>query len=538
MSVRRVTFFVVLATLLAPAAGAAWAVKGSWEPDTKADRLDGWMFQNPDVAPTVNKVYLNGFFGQCTFPCYTPLTSENVNIATGRTMMSTTMMYSYAMFGVWKDCNRDGYVGLGDQGLMEYRAELLIDTGICKPQSVPVTAPWGNPPVGWTPVHNDGVWIHELFPIGGDDVDEVINRDFNPWNLNDGEARVWMDFGTPGASRDPGAAGCYINPQPVGTYRSTGGTFEYVDCQLRWRVTDLLNSILVPNGADSTPLGQVSFSDKPRDQSESRSILNQKNPWGSDSDNAYADVWDCSADTTSIDANQSQLSGGAVQGSTHVTNVSQPGVPRPHADGSASGTMNMTVSGTDECHRSTKDSSTARTTANLPYTNEGTSGTRAPGKQKADQTLGPAGGTRPSAPLARFLGASTPPDLGARFIGDDGLWRGGDILAGNFFVDAAGARANPVTYVTTYATVSAANASKYNLIFSKPVGAAYGYEACAGAQSGIVKGWDCSALNWPGGVKVGQLYRARDVDCYDGSFDQAREAGVHWGIVTGTACQR
>lgn len=527
--------------LVTPAAVAAWGVKGSWEPDTKADRLDGWMFKDPNLAPNVHKVYLNGFFGQCTFPCYLPLTSANLNFATGHTMMSTTLMYSYAMFGVWKDCNRDGYVGLGDQGLMEYRADLLLDRGVCPPSVVPATAPWGNPPIGWMPVHNDGTWIHELFPIGGDDVNVTIKRDFNPWNINDGEARVWLDFGTPGATRDPATFGCYINPQPVGTYRSTGGALEYADCQLRWQVTDLLNSILVPAGADSTPAGQVSFSDSPHDQSESQSVLNQKNPWGRDSDNAYADAWDCAGGTTSIDADQEEMTGGTVKGSTHVTNVSQPRVPTPHADGSPSGTMNMTFSGTDECHRSTDTTKAhpGRTVANAPYSNEGTSGSRDPGKQRADQTLGPASATRPSAPLATFLGRSTPGDLGVRLLGDDGLWRGGDILAGNFFVDAASAKANPVTYVTTYATVSSANMTKYNLVFPKGFAmGVYGNEACAGAPSGIVKGWNCDAKDWPGGVKIGQTYRTRDVDCYDGSADGAREAGVHWGIATNTACQR
>ncbi|MFA5863045.1 MAG: hypothetical protein WDA16_15240, partial [Candidatus Thermoplasmatota archaeon] len=339
------TWNVIAVILLvgSPLAAASWQGKGSYEPDTTLDVTSGWMFTNPDTTATslkIEKVYLNGFLGECTFPCFLAYTTFNPNVGAVRSSIMPPMTYANALFGVWKDCNKDNVIGLGDQGLIEYRAELLLDTSVCPKQPTP-TGKGNTPPLDWFPTHNDGQWVREYLPFSHDAPD-VSGLDANPWNINAPGTLLWNDRGTPGQAR--GTTGsCYLNPQPVGTYRSTGGALLYADCHAGWRVTDTLDSVA------TGPLSPISFSDAPRDQGHSASLLNQKNPWGTESDASNAQVWDCTQDQPA-----SAPVGNVPNVGNVWVNVSMPKVPPTVSPtGSAAGTTNATVNGFDECDRNT-----------------------------------------------------------------------------------------------------------------------------------------------------------------------------------------
>src|SRR5437870_4489630 len=141
---------VVLVCLLAAPSAIGWSGKGSSEPDTTHDRLDGFMYatSSPAQSPTGNYVYFNGFVIEGT----AATTSESVNLASLRSGFESVNSRPAAMLGVWRDCNKDDYIGNGEANYV-YRAELLLDKSLC-----PATP-------GAYPTHDDGTWIYEFIPI-------------------------------------------------------------------------------------------------------------------------------------------------------------------------------------------------------------------------------------------------------------------------------------------------------------------------------------------------------------------------------------
>lgn len=531
--------------LVASPAWAAWSVKGTNEPDTKRDNSDGWMYKTPDVNPSqlVRKVYFNGFIGE-----YSPVTaspvgeSTNPNVGAQKTAFMPYSYYFQTVFGVWKDCNGDGYIGWGDQGLIEYRSDLLLlSTNVCAPQSTPANPPLGKPPMDWFPSHNDGQWVRELLPFSWVSYDAAVNGgDANPYNVNDNASRVWADVGLPDSL---GAASATCGYTPYGMTRTTGGTLRWIDCLAAWRITDNSNTIIAAAGGDGLGAGRLSFSDKPRDQEQSASILNQKNPWGSESDGSMASMWDCSADQTALPPINNANS----------VNVSSPQVPQPQSGGSLAGTANETGSGFDECNRTSRNdghSHWGQSAGSLPYSME--SGRSVGAGQPKTQTdiLAPQETIRPNGAFSQ-LGRATPSDLGARVSSDDGFWRAPG-RTGIQLVRADVAKPLQSTNLTYYAYVSPTAIAKYGL--SLPKGSAtesYGTSACGTVGLGrpVVNGWDCDPSHWwtdPSGVDIrprsgtlaeggdGQLlnvqagspYNMRDIDCYDFQFSPVRETGV------------
>src|SRR5438552_13853119 len=211
--------------VVAPLAGA-WSGLGTYEPSTKRDITDNWMTLTTDVSSvqSVNKVYFSGWLS-------VDLLAANPNVGAAQTSITPPEAYSvWAMMGAWKDCNKDGYVGDGEQGLWEYRNELLLDKTVCPVVTTP-TSNNGQPPLNWFPSHNDGAWVREWLSINW----LLWNyhngfpgaADVNPYNVNDNSSRVWMDGGLPESVG--GGGGCWINPQPRGTYHSTGGPTQHAD---------------------------------------------------------------------------------------------------------------------------------------------------------------------------------------------------------------------------------------------------------------------------------------------------------------------
>ena len=125
---------VVLVVLLlsTPLALASWRAAGEQEPSTAHDRNDGWMFADPDTSDA-RRVYFQGFASNIPTE-----TNTNVALVQGGTR-SPAWNLPVAYFGVWKDCNADGYIGFGEQALFEYRQELLRGSTICPRESTTVT---------------------------------------------------------------------------------------------------------------------------------------------------------------------------------------------------------------------------------------------------------------------------------------------------------------------------------------------------------------------------------------------------------------
>lgn len=544
------SFILILAALLAaPAAAASWAGKGMVEPDTQRDVADGFMRLSPDVSPTSGHlVYFNAFNTQSVGAAAEVSTSANPNVATLQTGYMTSSGRAYAMLGIWKDCNQDGFVGLGDQGLFEYRTELLMGKeGVCPRSALP------NPiPRDWLPTHNDGEWVREFVPIGYDKTPNALPSgaavpDENPYNANDLGARVWWDWGLPESAT---RTRCYAFP-PQGTFHSTGGLVEFVDCFDGFKATDVWNSV----APDGTPAGQLSFKDEPRDQSESSSTLNQANPWGDESSSSDASVFDCS---------RPQLVHQRVPNTDTEVGVSQPrSSPTVGTGGSPAGTANETATAFDDCDRADNKGEWEHSAAAFPYGAEEDVIATKTLKQQTGYTLKFNEGTRNPAKAGtnpQQVGRAAPRDAGTRATEAEGFWVGSSRIgeAYNPLVDRDSQAPQSVTYVTAYGFVSPAAISRYALRLTGVTGV-YGADHCQGLVA-VTGEWECDPAKWwlnPDGsletrttsdvvagaftfvgARVGDAYNVRDVDCYDFSAQPLREQGLHYGLLTSTACAR
>ena len=235
---------LVAAAMVAPAAGA-WSVQGSFEPDTTRDVTDDYMWTEPDTSEVGSKVYFNAV--QHYF-----VTSTNPNVGAAKTAIRMPGHQTMAAFlGEWKDCNADGYIGMVEGAIHEYRSELLLDASVCPDGSV------------W---NNEG-WVYEFRWIGPND---IFDEDLYGLRrgINDTTARVWGDYGLPGAR--PGGS-CAVNPLPEGTTASTGGLIAYSDCIAGRQITTNVNTV------DESAGGAGLYMD-PQSPQTSDSLLNQRFP--------------------------------------------------------------------------------------------------------------------------------------------------------------------------------------------------------------------------------------------------------------------
>lgn len=540
------TFVLAIVALLAlPGASALWGAKGSFEPDTTKDATEGWMFTTPDTvsvkgasqrdAGNVHKVYFNAFQG----------TSSNVvgvgfspNSATLGTAHAMTPNRPYAILGVWKDCNNDGFIGLGDKGLWEYRSEILAALGpttICKAQSMPAqgfhagsTQPFA--------VHNDGVWVHEFLPIGWD-TNKPQFADKNMFNINDAKARVWGDYDLPG---DPGRLICWISNQPVGTFHSVGQLAEYLDCFAARRFSGAMTTITTLTGTGP----------------QWNQIKATKNPWGEEYDQSYVKAFDCS---------QPQITHVKVSDPNEF-GVSQPMVPQTNLGGSPAGTANETASAMNDCDRSDNQnqdrSEWEASVARGPYQTESeTVQAQYSDKHETDWVFSNTEGVRGQTvgTVAPPLGATSAQDAGTGLLND--VWSPGSLSTTyNGFYTAGRDSLDKVKHMTFYAFIDPNLITGMGLSVPKATVGIYGSEACT---SGIdnsqppKNGWKCAPNQWTATaravpdlcygtntgegcdiqwVRVGQSYQLRDIDCFDESVSAARSASVTWGTIAGGRC--
>ena len=142
-------YAILIALLLGvPSAAAAWHTMGTTEPDTPQDVAGGLMTATADQSPAGQRVYFN------VVPVESSTNANPNSDATEGRAYPVGQARFRAFLGVWKDCNKDGYMGLARGALLEYRHELLLgDASVCK-----VGTAW-----------DDGEWVYEfrwLGPLG------------------------------------------------------------------------------------------------------------------------------------------------------------------------------------------------------------------------------------------------------------------------------------------------------------------------------------------------------------------------------------
>lgn len=222
---------VITAILLlgVPTSLASWASRGQKEPDTLWDLHDGMMHLSNDTRPDTRSVYLNVFpvNGVGSGPL------SNPNIVALRTQLPNVVTAFNAMMGVWKDCNRDGYIGNLESLQYVYPTQLLQgDYSVC--------------PLNYgSPTHNNGTDVREFFPIGPACNLEEQRQGKEDWQcigsphvLHDDDAKVWGDYGTPQKLRTTHCPGLFL---PQGSLSTLGAIIRYGDCELTnvpgWELT-------------------------------------------------------------------------------------------------------------------------------------------------------------------------------------------------------------------------------------------------------------------------------------------------------------
>lgn len=300
-----------LAVTASPVAFAAWSTDGSIEPDYAADVTDGFMFANPDVNPStaVKSVYFNVVTSAAW-------TNANPNVgATGSRMISYPAEARSAFIGVWKDCNDDGYVGLGEGALFEYPVALLGSDDICE---------------AGTSDHNDGTTVREFLWIV--DADAIPADRLPAKYIDDDAVTMWGLLGLPPKEVSGGGDdnSCFVNP-PVGFGASTGSMLDFGDCLIGHAIANAITDVdngefcvvgvtaewICPQNGTEAPGTGLGFGDSryPNGDANARcsaSPLNQEimiwgtpqecpNRWGGSAglitrgsqDDATFTVWDC-----------------------------------------------------------------------------------------------------------------------------------------------------------------------------------------------------------------------------------------------------
>ena len=560
-----IAILIACVFLALPLASAEWKGRGFYEPDTARDRSGGFMFVDPDTSPGgARQVYFSTYTSQYG---YAAGTIGNPNLATTGTSILAYPTDIHAILGVWKDCNKDGYIGAAPEGVLgSYPSAMLMDSSVCPPTAVDVKSP------DFVPVHNDGTWVRELLVIGPDLVnpglgaqpegDEPANHT-NPWNIADEEARIWADWNLP---EDRTYATCIALPYSRDNLESTGGFLRFADCLVGWQITGTANTVGQLTGLDA-----IRFDDAPRERpDQSSSILNQKNPYGSPSGDAMVTAFDCDADPIRV-TDESQASHVRIDdptpsdvdgemeivfgddNATYVnatdeeygyTIISQPQVPTSNPDGSLAATVNETESGAGDCDRSEAPScgntiylgADQHTNGDI-YCTIHTNQEASPamrrntdwwfefeeGNYECTSVL------EARAPEACIVDNS-PPGYGLHGANEQRFsnsWYGlpGFVASRNPYLNRENLQPWGASYLSAYAYVSAA---AHDLTTASNAVATYGSDHCSGTTP-LSPWWQCDPDLWNVGptgdsihrpfmVKVGQAYNLLDIDCWDHSL--------------------
>ena len=542
MQHKNVIAITLVAALAAVPMAGAWSVDGGWEPDTQRDLDDDYMWTEPDTSESGERVYFNVVQNTFTGLPFNPNTA-----ITKSAIRNAPIQSFHAYLGIWKDCNADGYIGLADGAIGEYRSELLLDSTIC--------------PAGST-AHNDGQWVYEFRWIGPNDLSNETTFG-HIRGINDTSARVWSDFGLPGEA--PGGS-CPINPQPAGMTASTGGLIDYFDCIANQRITTTIND------ADAAAGGAGLYMD-PDSPQTSDSLLNQRfpahlwyDPYGETNDektglleeyeshrgdeshskNSAFSTWDCSNPRGTAEVTDPTGQLGAVEDPTGLlfdepiafTDEDGVIVAIPSANpslnnptGSYQDALNDTESGitfggypfasSENPHRGCEGDETFLQGETTNEASFGGTNTNV-GKMRTDTHFAFDSGSFLAAPdsfdnnVDACVLNDVPPGCADTIIVPDGtipddtpyeggiayyrswqgpVWRGLiNWVRDPQVVNRGDLQPSGASYMTTYAYVNSALFAPGSL---PPAGTGvYGAEWCDGATTGIVDGFDCDKTHW------------------------------------------
>ncbi|HEX2021747.1 MAG TPA: hypothetical protein VHH36_03490 [Candidatus Thermoplasmatota archaeon] len=266
---RRAAWAIAL-LLVAPVGGALWSVEGNLEPDTEYDRGAGMFHEPDDDAAGRDGVYFNLVAVESYGATRTAGGGSivNPNVAPGTRIAPHSLAFE-AWLGVWRDCNRDGYVGMADGALWAYRAE-LADPEVC-PDGTDFTRE------GWT---FEFRWIHPSSHAANPANASAVQR-----GVYDRDVAVWADFGRPG---DPQSLVCEVTPVPRGTLRSTGAMLAWLACQSGVSVAREVG--------ENAPAGSgLAFEDPEHPERACGHALNRQTPWGDENCDGPSGAWEAGA---------------------------------------------------------------------------------------------------------------------------------------------------------------------------------------------------------------------------------------------------
>lgn len=548
------------ALALAPAA-AAWGTVGTWEPSTPQDVADGYMWLDAPPAGE-ERVYFDAF------PSPDDMVVNPNAGALGGSALPPGPTTFRAFFGVWQDCNLDGYVGLREGAVQDYRAELLPPDSPC-------------PRGGW---HNDGQWVSEMLTVGMVDACEKQDAAYrerycpgvgaffgNTRVVYVDRARVWGDVGLP----QDAVARCPSAPLPRGSTSRAGTLLAVADCQDGYAVRGRLD-------ATSPALGDALDAPLPAsllgDPAAGRAGLLER---GS-GDPAFV-AWDCSTPKGGADVRDplglnavgvADPTGGALSGKQVLPVVgttepfrdedgdpATPGVFRPAPD-DADGSLVWAPAFAPSLRDPTGSWwDAAELAADGPRGDCDPSTTNAVGARDPsgavegpDAAGGPSAKTRNGFVFAfydgyrgwnpsvdPYVGANAPTDLGVVATRDT---HGGPMWsAGQFDVQRPRAvRADDLAPEGPQRFTFYASSDLVGLPLPHAGSGVYGTEACEGAigpGAPDANGWSCDPDAWwlDGGghdvaprysdgyalaARPGDEYQLRDVDCYDGRAASAQ----------------
>lgn len=524
--------FLLAAILLAPIGASTWYVNGAFEPDTHEDIETGRMFTAPDQSPSGMRVYFNAM----TLDANALTLNPNVG-AIGSRFLSTGRMTTTAWLGVWKDCNADGYIGMVESLVFEYKNDLLLDKSICPDGSM------------W----NHHTWVSEFIHIGPDN--QPPNSVSFPRLFTDYEADVWGDFGRPDRP-DEIHYDCRRSTFPQGTFDSTGGMLVALDCQLGYNVAENVNT-----WDETLGLG-LAFEDPVHPDRDCDHPLNiQFNTYG----NSYCEdeqtdlldgnagdpmftVWDCTNGPTSgnmVDVRDPTAPEG---GTGSLSQVNGFGITdddgtygwRP-IEGNEDGGIYLQVrniapaaptvddpesslfEGYQRAIAPRCDGPVLRLFGNDNYgLGENFLGVEAAGSTNpTDGKLTADFNMRFSAPCCLGTHQGYPSSAGLRGVGR-GPWNStasygpptylGGTVRSEDLMPASG------IWFTFYARVGSATLARGVELPPSASTAIYGAEACGSNDRGVHNGWACDDALWSGQAVPGAMYQLRDTDCYDGEI--------------------
>lgn len=207
------TTIALAAALLAPAAAATWTSYGDVEPDTVYD-VPTLMWTTPPGTDN-GRVYFNVFaqYGE-NVGTNGGAVNPNVGVLDSRLDPPGARTFE-AIFGMWTDCNGDGYIGMLETAVREYDARLLLgDDQLCPLTPLSQT----NLPTRWNGANNYNNWVTELIPIAGHHTSDLRV-------IKDPGAMVWGDPGLKDAAfAVPTSAGCSLQPVQNKDQREQGYT--------------------------------------------------------------------------------------------------------------------------------------------------------------------------------------------------------------------------------------------------------------------------------------------------------------------------